>query len=208
MKTARVIYIIILSCCSFQLFTQERIGADILYEQGKYQEAISTCIRELEETPKNINAYCYLVWSYFALRKYNESYEYAKKGMEVARYDRRMIFGAAEALYHLGRNNEAMKYLEEYAVYVNRTLNKDMIYNYMGEIFIRLGEFNNADIAFSTAVYYDSKNPAWWARLGYAREMAKDYQWSLDAYENALKLNPNLTEAQQGRERVSKLINE
>ena len=65
----------------------------------------------------------------------------------------------------------------------------------MGEIFIRLGEYNHADMAFTTAVYHSPNTARWWARLGYAREMARDYQFALEAYDKSLQLNPSLTEA-------------
>lgn len=204
---AKLFFIFLSGVFSLTLWAQEYLGADILYEQGRYQEAVKVCLAELGETPKRIDAYCYIVWSYFALKQYEESYEWAKKGREIAWTDRRMIFAAGESLYFLGRNQEALKYFEDYAVFVTTTYNKDKSYHYMGEIFIRLGEFNNADIAFSTAVHFNSKNAVWWARLGYAREMAGDYTWSLDAYENALQLNPTLSEAKQGKERVSRLLN-
>jgi cytochrome c-type biogenesis protein CcmH/NrfG len=69
-----------------------------------------------------------------------------------------------------------------------------------------LGEYSNADIALSTALHYDNKDAKWWARLGYAREMKKDFQWAREAYENALKLNPNLIEARRGFESVRKKL--
>ncbi len=62
----------------------------------------------------------------------------------------------------------------------------------MGEIFIRLGQYNNADIAFSTALHFEGQNARWWARLGYARETGGDYANAQAAYENALKLNSGL----------------
>lgn len=183
-------------------------GADLLFEQGRFQEAIDVCLKELEQTPKRIDAYCYIVWSYEKLKNWSKALEYAKKGMDISRYDRRMIMSAGKALYYLGKNREALKYFEEYTVYVNVAFGKDDIYYFMGEIYVRLGEFNNADAAFSTAVFYNSKNAYWLARLGYAREMAKDYEWSLDAYNKALQLQPTLAEARQGKERVLKLINQ
>lgn len=72
----------------------------------------------------------------------------------------------------------------------------------MGEIFIRLGEFNHADIAISTALYHSPNIVRWWARLGYAREMAQEYNWAIDAYQKALQLNATFTEAERGIERV------
>lgn len=203
----KVNFFIILFCfCTVFVDAQERVGADTLYEEGKYQEAVNICLEELKETPKNINAYCYLVWSLLKLKNYQDAYKYSLDGMDIARYDRRMIMAAGEALYYLGRNREALKYFEEYVVYINVPVRKDDVNYFMGEIYIRLGEFNNADIAFSTAVHYNSKNSYWFARLGYAREMAKDYKWAMDAYDKALQLNPTLGEAKLGKERVLKLI--
>ena len=63
-----------------------------------------------------------------------------------------------------------------------------LAYFFLGELFIRIGEYNHADIALTTAVYHNPNTARWWARLGYAREMAKDYSHSLLAYEEALKL--------------------
>ena len=73
----------------------------------------------------------------------------------------------------------------------------------MGEIFIRLGEFNRADIALSTSVYHNSRVPRRWVRLGFAREQLGDWRYALEAYERALQLDPALADAVRGRERVT-----
>ena len=62
--------------------------------------------------------------------------------------------------------------------------------------------YNHADIALSTALHHSPSVSVWWGRLGYAREMAKDYVYALEAYEMALSLNPNLSDAERGRSRV------
>jgi tetratricopeptide (TPR) repeat protein len=72
----------------------------------------------------------------------------------------------------------------------------------MGEIFIRLGEYHHADIAFTTAVYHFPNSARWWSRLGYAREMAEDWKYSAEAYDKALQLNSSYTEAVRGLGRV------
>ncbi len=76
----------------------------------------------------------------------------------------------------------------------------------MGECYIRLKEFQNADIAISTAVYYEQNNAVWWARLGYARELANALKWASDAYARALKLDPGLGDAQRGKDSVDKKL--
>ena len=76
----------------------------------------------------------------------------------------------------------------------------------MAEIYVRLGKFNHADIAFSQAVKTEPLNDAWWTRLGYVREMTKNYKLSVVAYEKAISLNNLNTEAKRGKERVMKNI--
>jgi predicted Zn-dependent protease len=76
----------------------------------------------------------------------------------------------------------------------------------MGECYIRLKELQNADIAISTAVYYEQNNALWWTRLGYARELANDLKWAADAYAHALKLDPGNADAQRGKDSVAKKL--
>jgi predicted Zn-dependent protease len=80
------------------------------------------------------------------------------------------------------------------------------VYWLMGECYIRLKEFNDADIAISTAVYYEQSNALWWSRLGYARELGGDLPWASDAYARALKLDPTLVDAQRGKQSVDKKL--
>jgi tetratricopeptide (TPR) repeat protein len=136
-----------------------------------------------------------------------EALTYGNRGLGVSRYDHRVIQIVGEANYNLGNNLDALKYFEEY---VSIAPTGDLIgevYYLMGETLIRLGEWNNADIAFSTAVHYNPNVAARWARLGYAREQAKDYRYSLEAYNKALQLNSNLNDALRGRQRVQTLMN-
>ena len=118
----------------------------------------------------------------------------------------RVIQIIGEADVFLGRIEDGLKSLQEYVA--NRP-NGDRIarvYWLMGECYISLKEYQNADIAISAAVYYEQNNAQWWARLGWARELASDFKWSSEAYARALKLDPALTDALQGRERVDKKL--
>jgi tetratricopeptide (TPR) repeat protein len=208
MNSIRLCFICLIILISpFVLFGEDKPDALALYLETKYAEAEEVCLAELKETPKNMDSYVVLGWALLAQEKYKDAALYAEKGMKVSRYDLRNIYIAAEAYYHLGDNKNALKYLEDYAkiAEINNKRLKD-IYYYMGEIYIRLGEYSSADIAFSTALHYDNKVADWWARLGYAREMGGQYEWALEAYNNALKLEPNHTEAKRGKSNVEHLL--
>lgn len=184
---------------------QDKKDALAFYRQGKYQEAVDVCLEELKEMPNRMDSYAVLCWSLLKLKKYQETHDYAQKALNISRYDPRMIEIAGEALFYLGRWQEALKYFEEYTA-INPTGGRvEDVYYFMGELFIQLGKYNNADIALSTALYHSPNVASWWARLGYTREKAGDYSWSLDAYNKALKLNPNQLDASRGKSRVEKL---
>jgi len=152
--------------------------------------------------PQNMDSYAVLCWSLVRLGEYDEALKYARQGMEIARYDPRMVEIVGEAHFYEGRNLEALKWFEEYVVLAPTGPRIDTVYYMMGEIFIRLGEFHHADIAITTAVYHTPVIAQWWARLGYAREQAEDYPYALEAYNEALRLNPGFNEAVRGKARV------
>ncbi len=184
------------------LTAQDRPDALKLYRAGNYDEAIEVCKQEIEANPGNMDSYSVLCWSLLRTSRYDEALTWAAKGMEEGRYDARMVEVMGEAHYYKGNNLQALKRFEEYANIAPTGMRIDSAYYFMGEIFIRLGEYNHADIALTTAVYHTDSIARWWARLGYAREMAEDYRYSLTAYNKALELNSRLSDAIRGKERV------
>lgn len=196
-----VIFLMLLFCSAASLFAQQK-DALVLYQQGDYEEAIEVCKAELEVMPKRMDAYVVMGWSQLKLGRYDEALETAQKGYSIAPADYRIIEILGEAHFYNGNNLKALHFFEQYVAIAPAGDRIDTVYYYMGEIFIRLGEFNHADIALTTALYYSPNITKWWARLGYAREMASDFAWAIDAYKKALQLNAGFTEAERGIERV------
>ncbi len=198
--------LLILLFIPFFAGAQEKPDALQMYRNGNYKEAEEVCISELKEMPKNMDSYTVLGWSLIKQQKYKEALEYGLEALKISRYDSRVIEICGEASYYLGNNIEALNYFEEYTKLVPTGGRIDVVYYYMGEIFLRLGEYHHSDIAFSTALYYSPNIARWWARLGYSREMLEDYKWALDSYDKSLKLNPSYTEALRGKNRVLKKL--
>jgi tetratricopeptide (TPR) repeat protein len=187
---------------------EERPDALQLYLDGEYRRAVEVTRQELEEMPRSMDSYAVLCWSLLRLGRYDEALEAARAGMEVSRYDPRMVEVVGEVHYYKGNNLKALEWLEEYTVLSPTGPRIDTVYYLMGEIFIRLGEFHHADIAITTAVHHTSSVAKWWARLGYAREMAEEYEYAIEAYNEALRLKPNYTDAERGIERVEERMSE
>ncbi len=179
-----------------------RPDALAMYRNGQYAQAVQTTLNEIKQMPKNMDSYSVLGWSLLKLGRYQEAVDYAKRAIEISRYDSRIVEILGEGYYFLGDNAQAIKYFQEYTVLAPTGDRIDDVYYYMGEIYIRMGDYNHADISFSTAVYHSPNIAQWWARLGYAREMAKRYKLALQAYDRALQLNPSFVDAVRGRQRV------
>jgi predicted Zn-dependent protease len=128
-------------------------------------------------------------------------------GRGISRYDPRVIEILGEINYYEGRNAEALQYFQEYINLAPEGQRIETVYYFLGEIYIRLGRFRHADIALSTAVHWMPGNASWWTRLAYARESAGDLQEAVAAYERALSLNSQLTDARRGLTRVRQSLN-
>lgn len=190
-------------------FAQEKPDALELYRTGRYAEAIVVCQQELQETPKNVDSYVVLGWSYLKLKKNQEAIDSARKGLDVAPNDPRLVQIVGEGDVFLGKMDEALRNLEEYVALRPGGDRIARVYWLMGECYISLREFQNADMSISTALYFEPNNPSsssWWARLGYAREMAGDWKRSQEAYSRALTIDPGLVDALRGKERVDKKL--
>lgn len=176
----------------------------VLYHNGKYRESVQVCEEELKRNPNRVDSYVVMCWSLVKNKQYAEAEERALAGLAVSPYDLRLIEILGEAKYFLGKNTGAMEQFQKYVANApESSVRVGTAYYYMGEIFIRQARYQHADIALSSAIKKEPMLDSWWARLGYAREMAGNYYEAVNAYDEALKLNPSLTDAVRGRERAN-----
>jgi tetratricopeptide (TPR) repeat protein len=180
---------------------QDRPDALRLYVDGKYEEARRACLAEIAADPTDVEPYVLLSWSLVALGRHADADNYARKGLAIRR-DPRLLETVGEASYFLGRNDVALRSLQDYVGIVGEGGRVGPASYFMGELYLRLGRFGHADIAFSTALQYSPGNAKWWTRLGYAREKFGDSDHALEAYARALSIDPRLQDAAVGAERV------
>jgi tetratricopeptide (TPR) repeat protein len=186
----------------FVVFAQQLPDALREYRNGNFEHSVEICRGEIASNPNNLESHVVICWSLIRLRRYEEAKGFALAGRNISRYDPRIIEILGEVYYFQGYNNDALRYFQEYVNLAPQGSRIDMVYYYIGELFIRLGKFHHADIALSTAVYYMPQNAEWWARLGYARESAGEHAEALSAYEKAFSLNAQLSGARMGLERL------
>ncbi|GHV66723.1 hypothetical protein AGMMS49928_02080 [Spirochaetia bacterium] len=206
-KTAsRFISLVILLAPGFLFAQTQRPDALQEYKNGSYEQSVEICKREIAANANNLESHVVICWSLIRLNRYQEALSYARAGRDISRYDARLIEILGEISYFQGRNAEALQYFQEYISQAPEGQRIDMVYYFIGEIYIRLGRFRHADIALSTAVHWMPGNAAWWTRLAYARENAGDLADAVRAYERALALNAQLADARRGLERARQAL--
>ena len=204
MKNLTAVFFLVLSVPG--VFGQSGPDALVEYRQGNYERAVQICRDEISEAPGNMDSYVVMCWSLVRLRRYDEALRYARTARGLYRFDARIVEILGEIYYYQGRNNEALQYFQEYINLAPEGQRIDMVYYFTGEIYIRMGKFRHADIALSTAVHWVPGNAEWWTRLAFARENAEDLTGAVTAYERALSLNSQLSDARRGLDRVRQAL--
>ncbi len=174
----------------------------VLVAQGKYEQARASGLARIALVRDDIDAYVGVAWSLIAMGRFDEAGRQAEKGYAVAP-DPRLAQAMGEASFHLGKNEQALTKLREYLGSFPEGDKAGISYYLCGELYVRSARFQHADIAFTAALQYIPNNPAWWARLGYARENSGKTLQALKAYERALALDPNQRDATTGRQRLT-----
>ncbi len=185
---------------------QEAPDALAMWRNGDYERAVEVTRAELEAAPNNLDAMVVMGWSLMSLGRYDEAREVSRRGLQISRFDHRIIENAGEAHFYLGELEPALQRFEQYAALAPEGDRIARVYAFMGEIYISLQEYENADIAFSTALHLNANRSSWWTRLGYARELAGKSVQARDTYQRALNLDPSFGEAQLGLERVQQQL--
>ena len=206
-KKLSIFIAVLMFFCSIPFYSQMKQDALVLYNNGKYAESVAVCEQELAENPNRIESYVVMCWSLVRNKQYSEAEQRATDGLKISPYDLRLIEILGEARYYLGKNNGAMEQFQRYVSSAPESGSRvGTAYSYMGEIYIRQARYQHADISLTAAVKKEPLLDSWWVRLGYAREMAKNYYEAANAYDEALRLNPASVEADRGRTRVSSKI--
>jgi len=177
------------------------------FNLSNFENAVNICREEIAENPNNMESHVVICWALIRLNRFDEAMRYAREGRVLNRFDVRITQILGEINFHQGRNDEALRFLQEYAANAPEGQRISTVYYHMGEIYIRQGKFRHADIALSTAVHWVPGNASWWFRLGFTREYAGDPNSAIEAYERALSLNSQLEDARRGIDRIRRTMN-
>lgn len=175
-----------------------------LYQEGRYYDSIILLKDEMRRFPQRINVYVILGWDYRQLRRYKEMEEISLEGLKVNSTDIRLVRNLGESYYF---QNSFLNAVKEFEKYISYRYNRNdsyvsLIYYYLGVCFYNLKSFRKADIALSTARYYQPNDNNTNLYLGKTMVELKQFEKAKKYFDTVLKNSPDNTEAIEGLKRI------
>jgi tetratricopeptide (TPR) repeat protein len=167
-----------------------------------YNEAVRQCLNEVSGNTASRTTYTVLTWTLQRQRKYSEVIIWGERGLRVFPDELRIVETMGEAFFYLDDYARSLSYMQRYT---NASPNGDRVsvaYFFSGEIYRLTQKYQHADIAYTTALRFEPNLALWWYRLGSVREEIGDRTRAIDAYRQALRINPNYNEAKNGLARL------
>ena len=180
------------------LESRNRISEAEIY----YSQAIQICNDEISRNTANSDTYTALTWTLQRQRKYSDVVTWGERGLRIYADEYRIVETMGEAYFYLDDHDRSLRFMQRYANSVPQGERTSVAYFFIGEILRLREQFHHADIAYTTAVRLEPSIALWWYRLGSVREAAEELSQAADAYERALRINPNYREARDGLTRT------
>lgn len=180
------------------------------FTEGRYTESINALLEEKKYYPERINIYVILGWDYRELKKYEEMEKISLEGLKIKEDDTRIIRNLAEALFFQKKYNDATIYFQKYLSFTYKTNDFYIptLYYYLGVSLLNTGSLNKADIALSTAKYYQPKNINVLLALAETKEKLKDYETALKMYNEVLTISPGNSKALEAISKINTTNNQ
>ncbi|MDR2632382.1 MAG: tetratricopeptide repeat protein [Treponema sp.] len=173
---------------------RDRIDEATLY----YNQAIQICLDEISGNTATQDTYAVFTWTLQRQKRYADVITWGERALQLYPTDYRIIETMGEAYFYLNEYDRSLVFMQRYVNFLPQGDRSSVAYFFIGEIFRLQGRYLHADIAYTTAVQLEPRISLWWYRLGTVREALEDLSAAIQAYEQALRLNPSYQEAQDG----------
>jgi len=212
MKISRLHLIFALFISVFPVFAQETSASLRSYRTGRdlensgrlseadtyYNDAIRICQDEVSRNIATRDTYTVITWALQRQRKYADVITWGERGLRLFADEYRIVETMGEAYFYLDDHDQSLKFMQRYTNMEPQGERSSVAYFFIGEIYRLRRQFYHADIAYTIAVWQEGRIALWWYRLGSVREANGDFIQAIDAYEWALRLNPNYRDASDG----------
>jgi tetratricopeptide (TPR) repeat protein len=170
--------------------------------ESYYSEAVRICQNEFSRNEATRETYTVITWALRRQNRYADVITWGERGLRQYADEFRIVETMGEAYFYLGNYSRSLAFMQRYTGALPQGERAGIAYFFIGEIHRLTQKYRHADIAYTTAVLLDPGNALWWYRLATVREYASDSAAATEAYQRALRLNPNYREANEGLARV------
>jgi tetratricopeptide (TPR) repeat protein len=167
-----------------------------------YNEAVRQCLDEVSGNAASRNTYTVLTWTLQRQRRYSEVITWGERGLRLFPDELRIVEIMGEAFFYMDDYGRSLTYMQRYTNALPQGDRVSVAFFFAGEIYRITQKYRHADIAYTTALRFEPNLALWWYRLGSVREEIGDKTQAIDAYQQALRLNPNYSEAKNGIARL------
>jgi len=162
------------------------LGA-VLFEKGRYQEALSHEMESIRLRPNYADAYCNLGALATAQNDYEKADGYYRRSLEIFPYSSETHNNFGVSLYKSGKTDEAIKH---YRMALMLNPNAANTFCNLGNALLVKGETAEAVRQYQNAIRLAPEYADAYANLGLALFNSGQTDKALELYEKAIKLNP------------------
>ncbi len=170
-----------------------------MYELGRYEDEIAYYKKALDINPKNVKALNNMGTTLYTLHRYEDALSCYQRIIEIDPGDEKVWNNLGVTLKKLGRIGEAAdsfdRAIELNPAYADAWINKAALHH-------ELGQFREAAESWHMVTSWIKDNPVIWYRKAEALFNIKQYSLTVDACDEALRLQSDFREAAQLRERA------
>jgi tetratricopeptide (TPR) repeat protein len=168
----------------------------------QYNEAVRICLDEISRNAANRSTYTVITWAMQRQGRYAEVISWGERGLRLYPDEYRIVETMGEAYFYLRNYERSLAFMQRYTNALPEGERVSVAYFFIGEIFRLTQKYLHADIAYTTALRFEPGIALWWYRLASVREQINDRTPAIEAYQQALRYNPNYREARDGLDRL------
>jgi tetratricopeptide (TPR) repeat protein len=167
-----------------------------------YNEAVRLCMDEVSRNAATRTTYTVITWTMQRQARYAEVVSWGERGLRIYPDEYRIVETMGEAYFYLRNYERSLAFMQRYANALPEGERISVAFFFIGEIFRMTQRYRHADIAYTTALRFEPGMALWWYRLASVREQVNDRTPAIEAYQQALRYNPNYREARDGLARL------
>jgi tetratricopeptide (TPR) repeat protein len=167
-----------------------------------YNEAIRICLDEVSRNAASRITYAVITWTMQRQGRYADVITWGERGLRIYPDEYRIVETMGEAYFYMGNYTRSLSFMQRYTNVLPEGERAPTAFFFIGEIYRLTQRYHHADIAYTTALRMEPNIALWWYRLASVREQINDRTLAIEAYQQALRYNPNYREARDGLARL------